>query len=454
MKKVITYGSFDLFHEGHLRLLQRAKALGDYLIVGVTTEEYDNYRGKMNVVDSLMDRINNVKNTGLADEIIIEYKPGQKVEDVQKYGIDIFVVGSDWTGQFEYLKQYCQVVYLERTKGISSTLKRQKKHGIVRLGIIGSGRIAGRFMTEAKYVSGTNVEGVFNPSLDSASAFAERFQLGWSTDQFQTLMDRVDAVYIASPHHTHYDYIKRALESGKHVLCEKPLVLQKKQAEKVYAIAKQKDKVLMEAIKTAYTPGFLQLVGLVKSGKIGNVVDVEACFTKLVSGNTRELDPGQAGGSVTELASYPLLAIIKLLGTEYSDCRFETFVDKKGVDLYTKIHLKYESAVATAKVGLGVKSEGNLVVSGTRGYLYAEAPWWKTQAFEVRYEQPEENERFFAKFAGEGLRYELSGFISMINGTTNYYKLRPEESIAIARIIETFLAKENTRVTQYGYLGS
>lgn len=89
MIKVITYGTFDLFHEGHYRLLERAKALGDYLIVGVTTEGYDISRGKLNVVDDLMTRIENVRKTGFADEIIIEESIGQKVNDVKKYQIDI-----------------------------------------------------------------------------------------------------------------------------------------------------------------------------------------------------------------------------------------------------------------------------------------------------------------------------------------------------------------------------
>ena len=125
MIKVITYGTFDLFHEGHYRLLQRAKELGDYLIVGVTTEAYDKTRGKLNIVDSLMTRIENVK-TGFADEILIEEAPGQKFNDIKRLHIDVFTVGSDWRGQFDYLKDYCKVVYLERTKNISSTMLREK----------------------------------------------------------------------------------------------------------------------------------------------------------------------------------------------------------------------------------------------------------------------------------------------------------------------------------------
>ena len=141
MVKVITYGTFDLFHEGHYRLLQRAKALGDYLIVGVTTEAYDKTRGKLNVVDSLTTRIENVKKTGFADEVIIEEAAGQKFNDIKKYHIDIFTVGSDWVGAFDYLSDYCKVIYLERTKNISSTMLREQKQQIQRIGIVGSGRI-------------------------------------------------------------------------------------------------------------------------------------------------------------------------------------------------------------------------------------------------------------------------------------------------------------------------
>ena len=114
--RVITYGTFDLFHDGHRRLLERARALGDHLIVAVTTENFDDARGKLNVQQPLMDRIQNVQDSGLADEVIIEEYEGQKINDIQKHHVDIFAIGSDWLGKFDYLKDYCEVVYLERTK--------------------------------------------------------------------------------------------------------------------------------------------------------------------------------------------------------------------------------------------------------------------------------------------------------------------------------------------------
>ena len=125
MKKVITYGTYDLLHYGHIALLERAKALGDYLIVGVTSDSFDKGRGKLNVQQSLADRIEAVRQTGIADQIIVEEYEGQKIDDIQKYGVDVFTVGSDWVGKFDYLREYCEVTYLSRTEGISSTQLRR-----------------------------------------------------------------------------------------------------------------------------------------------------------------------------------------------------------------------------------------------------------------------------------------------------------------------------------------
>ena len=121
MTKVITYGTYDLLHYGHIRLLERAKALGDYLIVGVTADDFDKTRGKINVQQSLMERVEAVRATGIADKIVIEEYEGQKIDDILRYDVDVFTVGSDWRGKFDYLNNYCKVVYLDRTEGISSS---------------------------------------------------------------------------------------------------------------------------------------------------------------------------------------------------------------------------------------------------------------------------------------------------------------------------------------------
>lgn len=445
MVKVITYGTFDLFHEGHYRLLQRAKKLGDYLIVGVTTEEYDQTRGKLNVVDSLITRIENVKKTGFADEIIVEESQGQKFRDIKKYNIDIFTVGSDWAGAFDYLKEFCQVVYLERTKNISSTMLRSKETPIQRIGIIGTGRIANRFLPEAALVSGVNTQCVYNPHFESAKKFAHK----WGIDackEIEEFYKMTDLVYVASPHETHYYYIKQSLAHGKHVLCEKPLCLSKVQSQELFEYARQNNLILFEGIKTAYCPGFTKLLGIACSGAIGNIRGVEACFTKLENSNSRELTDKKHGGSFTELGSYCLLPIIKLFGREYEELRFEAIKDEKNIDIYTKAHLRYANGLATATCGLGVKSEGKLLISGTEGYITVEAPWWKTSYFEVHHENPNDIERFSERFLGDGLRYEICDLLSMINGDTRReFKLTRGDSEAMAGIMEQFL-KEMGRI--------
>lgn len=438
MKTVITYGTFDLLHYGHTRLLQRAKALGDRLIVGVTSDAYDKERGKLNVQESLLQRIKNIQKTGLADEILVEEYEGQKIIDIQKYSVDVFAIGSDWTGKFDYLKSYCDVVYLERTKGISSTQLRTKGNSLINLGVIGSGRIAKRFIKESKYVSGINIEGVYNPNMASAKRFAEDQELNLYTDQLEELFSKVDAIYIASPHSTHYSYIISALNAGLHVLCEKPMTLSESEAAGAFKLAKKKHLILLHAVKTAYCPAFEHLLLLAKSGRIGEIKDVEASFTKIVEGDVRELNPAMSGGSMNELATYPLLPIFKLLGTEYTKIDFYSYI-KDDVDLFTKGIIQYKNATGSFKVGLGVKTEGEMIITGTRGYLYVPAPWWKTDYFEMRFEDLRATNKYFYKFEGDGLRYELMEFVSLINGRETLYRhLREDETIAMSRVLETY----------------
>lgn len=443
MKKVITYGTFDLLHQGHVNLLKNAKKLGDYLIVGITSEGYDMYRGKLNVKQSLSERIENVKKLGIADEIVVEEYEGQKIDDIVLKKIDIFAIGSDWVGRFDYLREYCEVVYLERTKGISSTQLRDEQHPMINFGIVGCGRIANRFVVESKFVSGNNVEGVFNVYEEPAKQFVQKHNLNFYSTDYDDFISRVNAVYIASPHHTHYEYAKKALLSGKHVLCEKPMALSKTDAAELFNIAREKGLILMEALKTAYCPGFQRLVSCAKSGKIGQIVNVDAAFTKLVASNTRERQNDGVGGSMFELASYPLLAIFKLMGTNFENVSYTSYLDpNNGVDLFTKVDMLFKNGMATGKVGLGVKREGDLVIAGTRGYIYVPAPWWKTDYFELRYEDLNENEKYFYKFSGDGLRYEIVEFMNRISiGAMD--KQMCEISEAIADIMERYRKEEN-----------
>ena len=347
MKRVITYGTYDLLHQGHINLLRRAKALGDYLIVGVTNDNFDRERGKLNVKNNVLERVEAVKATGLADKIIIEDYVGQKIDDIQKYDVDIFAIGSDWEGKFDYLNDYCKVVYLPRTEGISSTMLRKDLQEDIKIGIVGTGRIAERFTPESNVVSYAKVSCVYDIEQEKAKSYADKHGIKTICQNYEELLESVDAVYIATPHLCHYEQCKQALIHKKHVLCETPLVLNGDEARELFRLAEDNGVVLMEANKTAHSPAFNHLITMIKSGAIGEVVDINVSESKLWGDKfTRELDPSQAGGSMYEMGSYPLLPIIRLMGTDYQNINFYSKM-QDDVDLYTKGVIRYAHGVCS-----------------------------------------------------------------------------------------------------------
>ncbi|EWC94124.1 putative glycerol-3-phosphate cytidylyltransferase [Atopobium sp. BS2] len=421
MTKVITYGTFDLLHYGHTNLLKRAKDLGDYLIVGVTAEAYDMARGKINVKQSLSERIENVRETGLADEIIVEEYEGQKIDDIRRYGADIFAIGSDWKGKFDYLSDYCKVVYLDRTKGISSTELRSEERKLS-VGLIGDASWLDKYRMQARFVNGMEIEGIATP--DTTMLTPELSELPVITSDISDLLQKVDAVVIASDPSLHEKQIRQALEAGKHVLCESPFALTPEAGDSLVAYAQERGLVLQDAIKTAYSTAFHRLVLLVKGGKIGKVVSVDATCTSLRYSKTDDSITGANWGGMGEWGPIALLPIFQILGTDYTSSQIITRGEKGFVHEgeFTKIDFVYPSAVASMKVATGVKSEGELVISGTDAYVYVPAPWWKTDYFEIRYENPADNKRYFYQLDGEGFRFELITFAQAIaNGASNSY---------------------------------
>lgn len=444
MKRVITYGTYDLLHQGHINLLRRAKELGDYLIVGVTNDNFDRERGKLNVRNNVLERVEAVKATGLADQIIIEDYFGQKIDDIQKYDVDIFAIGSDWQGKFDYLNEYCKVVYLPRTEGISSTMLRKNLQEELRVGIIGCGRIASRFVPEASFVSYVNVTGAYDIDQNVANLFAGNQGGLHVYKSLEELYEDVHAVYIATPHLSHYTLCKQAIMRKKHVLCETPLVLHGNEARELFELSDKNKVLLMEANKTAHSPAFNHLITMIKSGLIGDVVDINASESKLWGSRfTRELDKTQAGGSMYELGSYPLLPILRLMGTGFTNINLYSKIEN-GVDIYTRGVMRYPNGVCSFQLGLGVKTEGNLVISGTKGYAYVPSPWWLTDYYEFRYEDQNQNKKFFYKWDGAGLRYEIQEFVSCIfNNRFNTARLCREESITMADIMQQFSERIN-----------
>lgn len=336
------------------------------------------------------------------------------------------------------------------TNEVVELIHEKTRAAVINIGIIGTGRIAARFLEESSYVSGINVSSIYNPHLESALWFAKNNKIDIDgpmilTDDIEVFFDSVDAVYIATPHETHTEYISMALRRGKHVLCEKPMGLNKSDIKEMLAIANDNNLVCMEAIKTAYCAGFQQILDIVKSGAIGKVRDVEAAFSKIGAAAGREMW-GRSGGSFTELASYCLLPVMKLLGTDVKDIHTYSVESPLGTDSYTKMMITYEDGVATIKTGLGVKTEGELIVAGDDGYIRVPSPWWLTKRIEVHHENPNQIEVYEEEFAGGGLRYEIEAFVKCINNPGNVKKITDEGSIWLSDMMEQFLAKRKVDV--------
>ena len=355
----------------------------------------------------------------------------------------------------------------------------------MRIGIIGTGRIVGRFISEAETVDKVNVTAIYNPHIETVKFFAQKNNVEGTqdineakggdkvllTDSKADMYEVCDAVYVASPHEYHVADMKDAISAGKHVLCEKPFALSGDDAVSVFEMARENEVVCMEAIKTAYCPGFSGLIQLIENGVIGQPYDVEATFTKIGSASGREMW-GPAAGSFAELGSYVLLPIAKIMGTESLESYIWSLPSANGNDSYTKSCFSYRFGTATAKTGLGVKSEGELIIAGENGYIKVPSPWWLMNKIEVHHEDPNKVEVYEALFEGSGLRYEITAFRNACN-TLNTSKageapvdvenddvwcelqsicsVSPQETIWMAYQIETFLAnkKELLRVTGY-----
>ena len=214
------------------------------------------------------------------------------------------------------------------------------------------------------------------------------------------------------------------------------MTLSSKETDELLMLAKEKKLVLMEAIKTAYATAFNRLLLLVKSGHIGEVVSIDATCTSLND------DKRTDWNGFYEWGPTALLPVFELLGGNYNNhhiiCRI---VENR--DTFTKIDFVYDKSVAAIKVGDGVKSEGELIISGTKGYIYVPAPWWKTDYFEIRYENQNDNKRYFYQLDGEGIRNEQLTFLRMINTGSKANNISLCTTRALSSVMEEFVDNSN-----------
>lgn len=431
MKKVITYGTFDLFHQGHYNILKRAKELGDYLIVGVTGESYDMERGKLSVRDSLVTRIENVKKTGFADQVIIEEYLGQKIHDVIEYDIDVLVVGSDWKGKFDHLQKYCQVVYLERTKNISSTLLREREGDIQKLGIATDSLYDNEAVVESKYVSGIHPESVYCRDGAIAEEFAAKYELDkWESDYDEFLKD-IEILYVKTAREKRYDLIKKALQSGIHVISDPAITLDPEKLRELFDIAKRSKVILLENMPTLYLQAFNQLLWNARGNLIGDLVSVKCGINKdsIIADETADL---------YDCIALPVCVITKMLGLQYH-LTMKTVQDEAGNCIYAV--LMNDSAQSNTafvfEVGMGLEVNSRMNILGSEGRIEVPGDWWQTGYFKMK-SASEDNrfKRYSSNFEGNGFRYIIQSLLSMIEDERIWTtRVLPEEQIKVASVL-------------------
>lgn len=390
MVKVITYGTFDRLHYGHIRLLERAKALGDYLIVGITSDSFDIQRGKINVKENLIKRIENLKATNLCDEIIVEEYQGQKIDDIKKYNIDIFAIGSDWVGQFDYLNEYCKVVYLPRTQGVSSSQIRTNE-SLCSLAIVDKGTHIDSILSQAHFVNGIDVTSAF--PIGDVPKDTDIEKITEISKSYPDLLNNCENVYISGDLKDRYSFSKQALYSHKNVICSFP------PCEKYDEYLELKKYALDNGLKYIVSSQFLSSIAykhfitLIKSQTIGKI------YSAIINIDSSEND------YLDDTVSSALLLAFNLNGT--NNYKFDKYVslDKK----YTRISLTYDNSSVLIQVSPSLKNNSDITLLGSDGTGKLLSNWETSGHIEM--DNIVTGKQISVNYDGNGIKYQ---FLSII----------------------------------------
>lgn len=427
MKKVITYGTFDLFHKGHYNILKRAKEHGDYLVVGVTGENYDIGRGKLNVHDTLATRIENVKKTGFADEIIVEEYLGQKIGDIIKYDIDSFVIGDDWKGKFDHLSRYCEMIYLERTKGISSTQIREERFDQYDIGIVFDFADDNQLIKESAFVNGFDVKNIFCEDEKTLERFQEKYNVENAFDSYDEMLDASDIIFVRCAIEKRYEYISRALSKGKHVLYDPPATFNSNELKSLIELAKQNNVILLGNIKMLYVYIFNQLLWMTQGGLIGDILSFNCSVSK---------DNPNRHSLFYELSTSSLLIMLKVMGHDYEKADFQANKNGDKVE-FASMNFVYPKGRAIISVGDNVRVDNQLEIIGTEGTILMKGAWWRSKNFELHTPGSDEVQLFNTNFEGNGFKYLLKAMSTMLsNNKITSKDIFEDESMKVVEILE------------------
>ncbi|KAF2493333.1 NAD(P)-binding protein [Lophium mytilinum] len=449
-RRVITYGTFDLLHEAHLDQLRRARALGTYLIVAVLTDIFDAGRGKRFLAQDVVQRIENVRQTKLADLVVLE-ECDDKINNVLRYNIDVVAVFDSWEGPEAYvenLRRYCEVAFIpEEVANVSSTALRS----VVSMGAVGTDSAVRDLVAGAAATAGVEIVALRTESQDLIDLVADGKDIR-VCKTLEQLYESTEAVYLSSELPLRTINIRHALQARKHVLCASPLSLSRAEAEGCFELAAAKGVVLLESIPSAFTPAIERMTAIAQNGKIGRVLSIAVNLSAPLLEETSQrccTSVSDGGQLCVGLVGEALLPIVRILyGRSVLNVFSETLSSGSNEDpshLY-KLTVSYDNATATVTIGHGVIIPETLTVIGSEGYLTMPAPWRETSRFHLQFkdinfeEASDEQDFHFATRRG-GYRFDLAEFATVIKlGRPQSHMATNANHIQIATLIEQALA--------------
>ncbi|CAM3367206.1 Gfo/Idh/MocA family protein [Zobellia roscoffensis] len=279
----------------------------------------------------------------------------------------------------------------------------------VRWGIVGLGSIAHTFAKDLALVSGGTLTAVASRSIDKAKEFANEYGAAHTFDSYDALFEsnEVDVVYIATPHTSHEVLSVRAMEKGKHVLCEKPMGVNPEQVARMIAVAEKNQVFLMEALWSRFNPSIQEARQLVQNGEIGSIGFIHADFAFYALGRDAEnrlLNPNLAGGSLLDIGIYPIFLSYLFLGMP-KKIQASSHFYKTGVEMQTSMIFEYENAQAILYSGLNSKSEMKAEISGNEGSIFLHPRWHEAQGYTI--EKEGELIDYGLPTYGRGYTYEI-----------------------------------------------
>ncbi|NAS13460.1 Gfo/Idh/MocA family protein [Poritiphilus flavus] len=319
---------------------------------------------------------------------------------------------------------------------------------LVRWGIAGLGNIASKFAEDLELVKGGELAGVASRSLEKAEEFGKKFNASHCFGSYEEMFksDKVDAIYIATPHTSHEALAVQAMEHGKHVLCEKPFGINSAEVQAMIAASERNNVFLMEAMWSRFNPSIRKVKALVDSGDLGAIRYLHADFAFYALNKAEDgrlLNPELAGGSLLDIGIYPIFLAYLMLGRPKSIQAVSQFYHT-GVEIQTSMIFDYEKAQALLFSGLNSKSEMKAEISCEQGSVFIHPRWHETQGFSV--EQGEEMKHFDLPTLGRGYSHEIEEVHSCLaKGATQSSLWSHQNSIDLMQLLDTVRQKSGIR---------